>query len=114
MKAVGAGIGLTLAVTALLVTLLGPPALLPGLVMGGLATAIEVLALRALGRGMADRATERFIGGVVSGLMFRMAGVVIFAGLVLWDRTLFPPLATGLGFVGVLIPLLFLEVRWLR
>lgn len=110
----GAGLGLTLAVTALLVRLLGPEALWPGIVMGCLATGIEVLALRALRRGMADRATQGFIGGVVSGLLFRLAGVVIFAGLVLWDRTLFPPLATGLGLVGVLIPLLFLEVRWLR
>ncbi len=114
MKVVGAGLGLTLLVTALLVGLIGRSALLPGLVMGAVATVIELAALRAMRRGLASQATDRFFGGIVTGLMLRLAGVVVFAALVLWDRTLFPPLATGLGFVGVLIPLLFLEVRFIR
>jgi xanthine/uracil permease len=65
-------------------------------------------------RGLASKATDQFFGGVITGLLYRIAGIVVFAGLVLWDRSLFPPLVTGLGFVGVLIPLLFLEVRFVR
>lgn len=114
MKVIGAGLGLTLVVTALLLGLVGRPALLPGLVMGGVATIIELAALRAMRRGLASRATDQFFGGVITGLLYRMAGIAVFAGLVLWDRSLFPPLATGIGFVGVLIPLLFLEVRFVR
>ncbi len=114
MKVVWAGLGLTLVVTALLVGLMGRSAVLPGLVMGGVATLIELAALRAMKRGLASQATDQFFGGVITGLLYRMAGIAVFAGLVLWDRTLFPPLATGIGFVGVLIPLLFLEVRLVR
>lgn len=114
MKVVWAGLGLTLLVTALLVAAQGRVALLPGLVMGGLATGIELLAIRAMKRGLASKATDQFLGGVMTGMFFRLAGVVVFAGLVMLDRNLFPPLVTGLGFVGVLIPLLFLEVRFVR
>jgi len=114
VKVIGAGLMLTLVVTALLVEFLGRTALLPGLVMGGVATLIEVAALRAMRRGLASPATDQFLGGVVAGLLYRIVGIAVFAGLVLWDRALFPPLATGIGFVGVLIPLLFLEVRLVR
>lgn len=114
MKVIGAGLMLTLVVTALLVEFLGRSAFIPGMVMGGVATLIELAALRAMRRGLASRVTDQFFGGVITGLLYRMAGIAVFAGLVLWDRALFPPLATGIGFVGVLIPLLFLEVRFVR
>ncbi len=114
MRVVLAGAGLTVVVTALLFGLIGRAALLPGLVMGAVATLIELAALRAMRRGLASRGTEQFFGAVVTGLMLRVAGVVVFVALVLWDRTLFPPLPTAIGFVGVLIPLLFLEVRLVR
>jgi hypothetical protein len=114
VKVVGAGLMLTLVVTALLVEFLGRAAFLAGLVMGAVATAIELAALRSMRRGLASKVTGDFMGGVVTGLLLRLAGVMVFAALVLWDRALFPPLASGLGFVGVLIPLLFLEVRLVR
>ena len=114
MKVLAAGIVLTALVAALLVRLLGPGALLPALVMGGVATAIELVALRALRRGLAAKATTEFFRGVGIGMTLRMAGVLVFAALVLWDRERFQPLATGLGYVGVVIPLLFLEGRFVR
>jgi hypothetical protein len=47
-------------------------------------------------------------------MMLRLGGVVLMGAAVVWDRTLFPPLPTAIGFLGVLIPLLFLEVRFVR
>jgi hypothetical protein len=44
----------------------------------------------------------------------RLAGVAALAAAIVIDRTVFPPLPSALGFLGVLVPLLFLEVRWVR
>lgn len=114
MKVLAAGIGLTLLVALLLRWWQGDAAVLPALVMGGVATGIELVAVRALRRGLGARNTTEFFKGVGVGLLLRLAGVGVFAGLVVWNRDLFPPLAAGLGYVGVLIPLLFLEVRFVR
>ena len=108
------GVVLTLAATGALVLWQGPVALLPVLVMGTVATAIEVVAARALLRGLAQRGTAEFFKGVGVGMALRMAGIFVFLGLVLWNRAVFPPLPTGLGYVAVVIPLLFLEVRLAR
>ena len=113
-RVLAAGVGLTLAATGALVLWQGPVALVPVLVMGVVATGIEVVAARALQRGMAGRGTAEFFKGVGVGMALRMAGIFVFLGLVLWNRTLFPPLPTGLGYVAVVIPLLFLEVRLAR
>jgi hypothetical protein len=43
-----------------------------------------------------------------------LLGVALVAILVTLDPTHFPPLPTALGFLGVLVPLLFLEVRLVR
>jgi hypothetical protein len=44
----------------------------------------------------------------------RVGGVVVFLVAVLVDRELFPPVPTALGFLGVLIPLLFAELRFVK
>jgi hypothetical protein len=48
------------------------------------------------------------------GMGLRFGGLVAFAVLVATDRERFPPLPSALGLVGVLIPLLFMEIRLLR
>jgi hypothetical protein len=40
--------------------------------------------------------------------------VLLFLVAVLVDRRLFPPLPTALGYLGVVIPLLFLETRFVK
>lgn len=114
MKVLLAGLLLTGLVAALLVAWLGPAALPPAVLMGGIATLIELVAIRSLRRGLAARNTTEFFKGVGVGMLLRLAGVAVFAGLALWDRERFLPLAAGLAYVGVVIPLLFLEVRFLR
>jgi hypothetical protein len=104
---------LTALVTAALVATLGRQAALPGLVMGMVATVVELSAARWLRLGLAAT-TRRAFQAFGAGVVLRLFGVGLFAGLVAWDRGVFPPLATGLGYVGVVIPLLFLETRSLR
>lgn len=91
----------------------GRSAWIPGVVMGGAATGIELLAARWLVRGL-TASTSDAMQGFVAGMLFRLLGIGLFAGLVLWDRAMFAPLPTALGFLGVLIPLLFLEMRLIR
>jgi hypothetical protein len=43
------------------------------------------------------------------GMGLRIVGVLTVVALVVIDPTVFAPLATALGFLGVLIPLLALE-----
>lgn len=114
MKVLGAGLLLTALVTSALAAWLGRVALLPAAVMGAVAVAIELLAVRALRRGFAATATAEFFKGFGIGMMLRLGGVVVFAVLAAWDPERFLPIAAGLGYVGVLIPLLFLEVRFIR
>lgn len=113
MKVVVAGAGLTLLVGALLVSWLGRVAVTPVLVMGGLATVIELFASRWLRRGL-GASTRETMQAFSAGMFFRLLGVGLFAGLVAFDRDTFPPLATALAYVGVVIPLLFLEARFIR
>jgi hypothetical protein len=113
LKVLLSGLGFTLLVTLALVGTLGSASWLPGLVMGGAATLVELLAARRLVRGLSGSTSDAMLG-FAAGLVFRLIGVGLFVGLVLWDRTVFPPLATALGYVGVLIPLLFLETRLIR
>lgn len=114
MRMLAAGLLVLLLVTGALGAWLGPSAVLPAVVMGAVALGIELVAVRALRRGMAAPGITGFFKGVGVGMLLRLAGVGVFAGLALWDRERFLPLAAGLGYVGVVIPLLFLEVRFLR
>jgi len=114
MKVVLAGGLLTATVAVLLWLWQGEAALAPALLMGGVATLIELLALRALQRGLAGEGATALFKGFGVGLVLRTVGVAVFLALALWDRDRFPPLATGLGYVGVVIPLLFLEARFIR
>jgi hypothetical protein len=80
---------------------------------GALATGIQVLAVRYLRQGFGGT-TAQFYKGVGLGMGLRMAGLVTVMAAVALDRATFPPLPTAFGFLGVLIPLLFLEVRFVR
>jgi hypothetical protein len=100
-------------VTGLLVLGFGRGALLPGPVFGGLATLVQVMAVRALRRGMAG-GTPEFFKGMGIGMALRFGGVFLMLVAVLLDRGRFPPLPTALAYVGVVIPLLLFEVRFVR
>ncbi len=113
MRFAGWGLGLTALWICAAWMAWGREALLAVWVFGLLATAIQLAAVAwlkpALGAPFA-MLLKRW--GVGMGLRF--GGLVAFAALVALDRERFPPLPSALGYVGVLIPLLFMETRLLR
>ena len=113
MKVGMLGLLLTTAVTALLWRVWGDRALLPAATFGLLATVIQLVAVRALARRCHGTLTE-FYRGFGTGLMLRMGGVLLLVIAILIDREHFAPLPTAFGYLGVVIPLLFLEARFVR
>lgn len=91
----------------------GPGALVAVWVFGLMATAIQLAAVAWLEPALGAPfpvLLKRW--GVGMGLRF--LAVVAFAALVAADAERFPPLPSALGLVGVLIPLLFMEIRLLK
>jgi hypothetical protein len=110
LKVIAWGVGLTVVVTGILWLIWGSQALVPGLTFGLLGTAIQLAAaifMAPAWEGNFDVFVRRWLVGMV----FRMVGVVlVFVAIAVWPD-LFPPLPTALGFLGVVIPLLFTEIR---
>ncbi len=80
---------------------------------GALATAIQLGSL-ALLKPARRAPLQRFLARWGAGMGLRFLGIVAIALAAGLDPAHFPPLATALGFLGVLIPLLFFEVRLIR
>jgi hypothetical protein len=113
MKGLGVGIALTALMTGLLYMGWGREALLPALVFGLVATGIQVAAV-GLVRPVFGGETVRLLKRWGLGMLLRVLGVALVAVAVTLDQHHFPPLPTALGFLGVLVPLLFLEIRLVR
>lgn len=65
------------------------------------------LVMRRLGRvPTIDR-----LGLYAVGVVLRFLGVLLVALLVVLDRERFPPMPTALGYLGVILPLLYMETR---
>jgi hypothetical protein len=107
------GLVLTLLVSLGMRQVWGDAALLPGVVFGLMATLIQLVAVRSLARRMHGTTTE-FFKGIGVGMMLRTGGVLLFVVAVVVDRGRFPPLPTAFGYLGVVVPLLFLEARFVR
>ncbi len=118
MKLTGfAGLMLTAIMAGIAWRVWGEAAAIAALVFGLIATAIQLgaLAVMAPVRGGKDSATlPRFMARWGVGMGLRMAGVIALAVFAAVDRTHFPALPVVLGFLGVLLPLLVLEVRLVR
>ncbi len=113
MKDAGLGLALTAGVTGVLYLVWGPSAVVPGVVFGLLATAVSVAAVTLL-RGGLRGPYAKTMARWAMGMAVRLVGVLLFAVAVLWRPDLFPALPTAVGYLGVLIPLLFYEMRLLR
>lgn len=113
MKALRLGLVLTAIVSAVLASAFGRGVLVAALLFGVLATAIQVAA-SALLRRAAGQPFERLLKAWGLGMGLRLLGVTLFLLAVVADRALFPPLPTALAFVGVLIPLMFSDLRTIR
>ncbi len=74
------------------------------------ATALQLLAARLIRRTGQEASVDRLaVYGI--GMLLRIAGVVILGVVVTQDRNLFPPLPAALGYLGTVLPLLYLETR---
>ena len=107
------GVALTAVAAVLSGLIWGREALLPAISFGLLATLIHVTSVALLKpglRGSFNKLMKRW----AMGLGLRLVGVVIFAVVVFVQRDLFPALPAMVGFVGVLLPLLFSEMRLIR
>ena len=113
MRVLWLGLALTGAVTGILVLVWGRDAIIPALVFGLLGTAIQLTA-SALVRPVLQAQGRDLLRRWAYGMALRLGGVILFAVAVAVWRDVFPPLPTAIGFLGVLVPLLFMEIRLFR
>ncbi len=113
-KTAGLGLALTVVVALLWWAVWGPAAMTAAAIFGAIATAIQVVAMAVAGPkiGQGDFPGLLIRWGVGTGL--RLAGVVGVVVAVDLARERFQPLPTALGYLAVLVPLLFFEVRRFR
>lgn len=114
-------VGQTAALGALLTAAVGAAAALAGgreavaaAGFGGLATVLQTAAVALARPCLAAGDYRGLLWRWGAGVGLRLAGVVAIAVAVSIDRALFPPLAAALGYIAVLLPLLFLEIREFR
>jgi hypothetical protein len=88
----------------------GGTAVFATVILGLLATGIQLYAPRLV-RKLVKPAADDMLRTYVVGMGLRVAGVVILGVLVTIDRATFPPGPAALGFLGVILPLLWLETR---
>lgn len=113
MRTVRLGLILTALVSGVIGLVAGPGAIIAAVGMGVVATAIQVAATTALRRA-AGKPYAVFLKQYAIGMGLRMLGVTVMAVVIVVRPDLFSPLPTAFGFLGVLVPLLFLEARLTR
>jgi len=113
MKQVRIGLLLTALVGGLVWVVWGRAAAGGSLLFGLLAVGIQVIAVGVLRPAISAPVKKLAVRWLV-GTVMRLAGAGIWAAAVIVDRAAFPPLPTAVGYLGVLIPLLFMETRFLR
>ena len=108
MKAFMLGTSLTAVMTLVGWLGWGRAAVLATITFGLVATAIQFTAVRALKPAMSGP-FPALVKRWAAGTGLRLLGVVLFATAVVMDPVHFPPLPTALGYLGVVVPSLFLE-----
>ncbi|MBE0594188.1 MAG: hypothetical protein IH616_17495 [Gemmatimonadales bacterium] len=113
MIELGLGLGLTAAFGVGSWLLGGPTAGAAAAGFGVLATVIHLVAL-ALIKPAIEGPYRKLMARWAMGMTLRLLGVAVFLIVVTVKRELVPPLPAAIGYVGVLLPLLFSEMRLLR
>lgn len=109
MKAYGALLGVGLVLVAAAGWLGGR-----GSVIGGCVALAAQLAAVALLKPAMDAPQQVFMARWFGGMGIRVLSLGGLLAVAATHRTALPLLATTLGFLGVLLPLLFLEIRFLK
>jgi len=108
-----AGAVLTALLSGMAWVVWGGDAAMASAAFGVIATALHVPAAVWFKRGLSGPFNRTF-GLWMAGMGLRMVGVVAFVVAVSVAPERFPALPTAIGFLGVLVPLLFSEIRLLR
>jgi hypothetical protein len=82
--------------------------------LGGAAALVAQLAAVAVLRPAMGAPQAEFTARWLGGIGIRALGLGALLAVVATHRALLPPLPTALGFLGVLLPLLFTETRFLK
>lgn len=101
-------------VAALFRWLDGPVAMKAALGFGVLATVLQAVSVALTSPMIRSGDYQGLLRRWVWGAGLRLVGVVAIPVAVTVDREQFPPLAAALGYVGVLVPLFFFEIRRFR
>ena len=107
------GLVLSAALAALSYKLWGRQAAIAAAAFGLLATLIQLGAIRLV-QPVKSAPISRFLARWGAGMGLRLLGVLAIALAAGLDPRQVPPLAAALGYLGVLLPLLLLEVRVIR
>ena len=91
----------------------GVMGLAAALVGGGIATSAQVAAVALLRPGMKAE-TPEFVRRWASGIAIRGASALVLVALVVATKTVLPPLWMVVGFLAVLLTLLYAEMRFLE
>jgi hypothetical protein len=115
MKVLLVGKGLTLVLALVTFVMYLSPAISWTVVaFGRLATTIQDIASKQARKVPADAKFAEFAKGWAAGMGLRTLGVVVLAVVcTVWPET-FPAIGAAIGYLGVLLPLLFLETRTAR
>ena len=107
------GLLLGAAISGTIYRISGARAAMAAAVFAGVAVAIQLGAL-ALVNPVRTAPVQRFLARWGAGMGLRLLGVVLIALAAGLDPAHFPAIPTAAGFLGVLLPLLFFEVRLIR
>jgi hypothetical protein len=107
------GLLISAAISGFMYRLWGVQAAVAAAVFGIVALAIQLGAL-ALIKQVKAAPVQRFLARWGAGMGLRLLGVVLIALAAGLDPAHFPAVPTAAGFLGVLLPLLFFEVRLIR
>ena len=83
------------------------------LIGGGVAVIAQAWAVMLL-RPKMRAPNPEFLARWLEGMAIRFLALVALVAWILTHRASFPPIPALFGFLGVLLPLLFLETRFLR
>ncbi len=113
MIEIGIGLGLSVGIGLLSWGVWDATAALAAGWFGVLATGIHLVAV-ALLKPALQGSYKMLLARWSMGMGLRLLGVAVYLVLTAWKREFVPPLPAAIGYVGVLLPLLFSEMRLLR
>lgn len=104
------GLAAMIGVTLLMLVIDGSTGALAAATFAGVAVGLQLLAGVVTGRFVKSRGPDLMREHAI-GMAFRVFGVALIAVAVTVDRATFPPGACAVGYLGAVLPLLWLETR---